>query len=69
MLPLVHSTLERLGEINFGATTRLTLRIPRPAWAASARKTIVVIGAGLAGLGAAEQLRRLGHQVIMLEAH
>jgi hypothetical protein len=69
MLPLVHSMLERLGEINFGATTRLTLRIPRPAWAASARKTIVVIGAGLAGLGAAEQLRRLGHQVIMLEAH
>ena len=63
----VHWLLERVGVINFGATRRLTLRIPRPP-RSDARKAIVVIGAGLAGLAAAEQLRRFGHRVVVLEA-
>ena len=58
-LPAAFSLLERLGWINYGALRQLTLRMP--ASAAAPRRSIVVIGAGLAGLAAAAQLRRLGH--------
>lgn len=36
--------------------------------AASNRKRIVVIGAGLAGLAAARELHRQGHEVVVIEA-
>lgn len=62
----MYSQLERLGLLNFGATTRLTMRLRTPPL--EPRKTIVVVGAGLAGLGAASQLRRFGHRVLILEA-
>src|SRR5580658_5307315 len=48
--------------------------VPRPLGGAqcsdsSTRYDVVVIGAGLAGLTAAKELRRLGHKVLILEAN
>ena len=59
-LPLVYRHLERIGLINFGVPGRLTLRFPASPHVE--RPSVVVIGAGISGLCAAQQLRRWGHR-------
>ncbi|XP_026279739.2 lysine-specific histone demethylase 1A [Frankliniella occidentalis] len=58
----VHSYLERHGLINFGIFKRLK---PLPS---VKHGKVIVIGAGIAGLAAAQQMQQFGMEVIVLES-
>ncbi|CAB4063611.1 Lysine-specific histone demethylase 1A,Lysine-specific histone demethylase 1 homolog 2,Lysine-specific histone demethylase 1 homolog 1,Protein FLOWERING LOCUS D,Lysine-specific histone demethylase 1 homolog 3,Possible lysine-specific histone demethylase 1 [Lepeophtheirus salmonis] len=60
----VHAFLERHGYINFGIFKREV----RPKTADAPKGKVVIIGAGIAGLAAAQQLKAFGMEVVVLEA-
>lgn len=59
--------LSAYGFINFGVAPKLMREPERSSMHARTQKSIVIIGAGLAGAAAARQLVKWGYKVVLLE--
>ncbi|KAH7427187.1 hypothetical protein KP509_10G033500 [Ceratopteris richardii] len=63
LVDAAYKFLSAYGYINFGVAPAIKVVIPEE----PTKSTVIIIGAGLAGLGAARQLLAFGHKVVVIE--